>query len=126
MVGAAAMPIDASSVDGDAAERRRAGQRAVQAGGDLADGAAVGDVGQQDGELVAAEAGEDVVAAQRLAQARGDVDEQLVAVLVAQRVVDLLEAVEVDEQSAASEPSRAALASAWRRARGAPRGWTAR
>ena len=67
--------------------------------GHLADGAAVGHDGQ-DGELVAAEAGQDVVAAQQLAQARGDVDEQAVALLVAHRVVDLLEAVEVDEHEA--------------------------
>ena len=85
-----------AELDGDAADVERDGQRAVQARGHLADGAAMGHVGQ-DRELVAAEAGQDVVAAQQMAQARGDVDEQAVAVLVAHRVVDLLEAVEVDE-----------------------------
>ena len=54
--------------------------------------------GDQHGELVAAQAGEDVAAAQRAAQAGGDLDEQTVALLVTQRVVDLLEAIEVDEQ----------------------------
>ena len=69
--------------DGDAAQGEGLLQRAVQAGGDLGHGAAVGDVGQEDRELVAAEAGQDVLAAQDGAQARGDVDEQLVAVVVA-------------------------------------------
>ena len=85
-----------AELDGDAGDVEREGQGTVQARGHLADGAAMGHDGQ-DGELVAAEAGQDVVAAQQLAQARGDVDEQAIALLVAHRVVDLLEAVEVDE-----------------------------
>ena len=85
-----------AELDGDAADVEREGQGAVQARGHLADGAAVRHDGQ-DRELVAAEAGQDVVAAQQMAQARGDVDEQAIALLVAHRVVDLLEAVEVDE-----------------------------
>ena len=51
-----------------------------------------------DDELVAAEAGEHVVVAQRRAQATGDRLQQLVADLVAEAVVDRLEVVEVDEQ----------------------------
>jgi hypothetical protein len=85
-----------AELDGDAADVEGEGEGAVQAGGHLADGATVGQDGQ-DRELVPAEAGQDVVAAQQLVQALGDVDEQAVGLLVAHRVVDLLEAVEVDE-----------------------------
>ena len=53
---------------------------------------------QQDGELVAAEARDGVAVAQDRLQPRGDLAEQLVAVGVAEGVVDLLEAVQVDEQ----------------------------
>ena len=48
-------------------------------------------------ELVAAEAGDDVGAAHGRAQPVGDRAQQLVAAGMAQRVVDLLELVEVDE-----------------------------
>ena len=50
------------------------------------------------GELVAAEAGDHVAGAQHAAQALGDDLEQAVAGAVAERVVDDLEVVEVDEQ----------------------------
>ena len=56
------------------------------------------EVGEHDRELVAAEPGQRVALAQRAAEALGDDLEQLVAVVVPERVVDLLEAVEVDEQ----------------------------
>ena len=49
-------------------------------------------------ELVAAEAGHRVAGADRVAQPVGDLDQQLVAGGVAEAVVDLLEAVEVQEQ----------------------------
>jgi hypothetical protein len=56
------------------------------------------DVGQRDQELVAAEPRQQVALAQRAEQALADVPQQLVAHGVAQRVVDALEAVEVEEQ----------------------------
>ena len=59
-------------------------------------------------ELVAAEPRERVAAPQRVAQPLGDVAQQPVAVVVAERVVDLLEAVEVDQQQA--DQSRRAAA----------------
>ena len=55
-------------------------------------------VGQQDGELVAAQPGEEVAGPQGRAQARADLPEQVVAGVVAEAVVDLLEAVEVEQQ----------------------------
>ena len=49
-----------------------------------------------DGELVAGETGDDVTGFQHLGQPTADLDEQVVAGMVAQRVVDLLEPVEVE------------------------------
>ena len=54
-------------------------------------------VGQQDRELVAAQPRDDVVVPQRAAQPFGDLLEQLVAAVVAERVVDVLEPVDVQE-----------------------------
>ena len=68
--------------------------------------AAVGQPAQQHGELVAAEPGERVAAAQRAAQPGGDLAQQPVAVVVAERVVDLLEPVEVDQQQRRPVPPR--------------------
>ncbi len=53
---------------------------------------------EQQRELVAAEPGQGVARAARLREALGNGLEQLVARVVAEAVVDLLEAVEVDEQ----------------------------
>ena len=58
----------------------------------------VGEPVDQDAELVAAEAGDDVAGAQMGAQARGDRAQQLVAGVVAHAVVDQLEVVEVEEE----------------------------
>ena len=60
-------------------------------------------------ELVAAEAGEQVGLAQRGGERPRHVLQQLVADAVAQRVVDVLEAVEVDEQHADAPPRPARL-----------------
>ena len=66
--------------------------------GDAAGGWHVGRAGQQDGELVAAQTRHRVRLAQRLAQARADQLEQAVPDQVAERVVDFLEAVEIEQQ----------------------------
>ena len=57
----------------------------------------LGEIGQQDPELVAAKAGHHVAGAKHGGQARTDLGEQHVAEVVAQRVVDLLEVVQVHE-----------------------------
>ena len=57
---------------------------------------------QQDGELVAAQAGDRVAVAQSVRHPAGDLAQQRIAVLVAEGVVDVLELVEVDHQ----EPDR--------------------
>ena len=67
---------------------------------DLGDGLGVvgaEHVGEQDAELVAAEAGDGVGGAQRRLEALGDLLEEHVAVVMAERVVDLLEVVEVHD-----------------------------
>ena len=58
---------------------------------------------EDEGELVSAEASDDVGLAQASAEHAGEADDQLVAGGMAERVVDVLEAVEVDhgERSAA-------------------------
>ena len=81
----------------------------------------LGGAGHQDGELVAAEPGDQVPVAGAAAQQVGDLAEQLVAGLVPGDVVDRLEAVEVDQQHAAGlalgGAARAASSAAMRRAR---------
>ena len=62
---------------------------------------AASDLRQQDPELVAAEARDGVGGAQRGLEAPAQLDEQLVARGMAQRVVDLLEAVEIDDRDRA-------------------------
>ena len=73
-------------------------------------------VGEQDAELVPADARDDVLAAHRLLQAGGRQPQQLVAVVVAERVVHRLEVVEVDdeEREAASSGRRASAGRAAR------------
>ena len=58
----------------------------------------VGRPEQQDGELVAAQTGDRVGAAQRLLQTRADLGQQPIADLVTERVVDVLEAIEIQQQ----------------------------
>ena len=72
-----------------------------QVGCDLARGGLVG-AGEEDGELVAAEPGEHVGLAHAHPQQRGDAAKQVVAGAVAERVVDVLEVVEVEHQHGAA------------------------
>jgi len=67
---------------------------------------------QDDGEFVAAQAGDEVIGTQLLIQPVGHDAQHLVADLVALRVVDVLEAVEIDEQQRDLRFSRCARASA--------------
>ena len=112
-------------------------QRDAEAGGDVEplafDHAGLGDGGEellrhrlgvlgladleQHGELVAAEAAHQVAVAHRAAQAAGEGLQHAVADAVAERVVDHLEAVEVEE-----EHGQAAAAQAGGGERGSPGG----
>ena len=84
-------------------------------------------VGQQDRELVAAEARDDVVVPQRAAQPLGDLLEQLVAAVVAERVVDVLEPVDVEQHEADARAGLAApRGSSGASARRACAGWAGR
>ena len=79
-------------------ERRRQGPPDPLGG---PDGALLGvRAGDQDGELVAAEAGHQVARPHRVGEPLGHDAQQLVADVVALRVVDRLEAVQVQEQHA--------------------------
>jgi hypothetical protein len=97
VVGLQGDPDRGAELDGHAGDIEWAREGGMNAGGDFPESAAVRQRGEH-GELVAAEAGEEVAAAQHLAQAMGDLDQEPVALLVAERVVDLLEAIEVDQQ----------------------------
>ena len=84
-------------MDGDAVNVERALERTAQPQRDRAGGRLVS--GHQDErELVAAEPRESIVLAHRLGEARPHLAKDLVAGMVAEGVVELLEAVEVDEQ----------------------------
>ena len=66
----------------------------------IADSATPAGRGQEHGELVAAEAGHGVRVAHDLLEPARDLDEQLVAAGVPEGVVDLLEAVDVEQHQA--------------------------
>ena len=59
------------------------------------------DVGQQDHELIPADAGNRVLIAQHALQMVGDADEQLIAHLMAVAIVDRLEIVQVEKADGA-------------------------
>ena len=79
-------------------DHHRRGQHFVDARGRDADFVGRIDLVEHDDEFVAAHAHHDVRGAHRRAHALGDFLQQLVAHFVAARVVDVLEAVEVEEQ----------------------------
>ena len=74
------------------------------------------DAGAEDGELVAAEARDQVAVAHGAAQPVRDLDQQPVAGLVAEAVVDDLEVVEVEEEDGDALAASAAPRSAARNA----------
>jgi hypothetical protein len=86
---------DADDAPGDRVVRGDQGEAPF---GDAQRVPAVAQVLQQDGELVPAEAGDDVLGAYRLAEPVGDAGEQAVPGGVTVGVVDVLEPVQVDEQ----------------------------
>ena len=101
-VGLAGRGEPAADADADvaalAADVERLAERGAQPSGGHRRLRLVLDAGAEDGELVAAEAGDHVVVADRAAQPVRDLDQQPVAGLVAEAVVDDLEVVEVEEQ----------------------------
>ena len=88
----AGVDVDADAADGEGMLERGAQPQPGGARRRLVAGL------EDDRELVAAEPGERVVVAQELLQARADLAQHLVAGVVAERVVELLEAVEVDQE----------------------------
>ena len=92
-----------------AVEVERVLQRLLDALGDHGRLARVADVVEQDRELVAAEPGDGVAGPQGRLQPARDGDQQPVADVVAERVVDELEAVEVQEQHRRAGGRAAAL-----------------
>ena len=97
VVGVERDPDAGLDLDGELLELEPLGDRLAHAGAGLDRRVGAADVGDQHRELVAAEAGDGVAGAQVSSAARRRAQQQ-VAVVVAERVVDLLEAVEVDHQ----------------------------
>ncbi len=98
-----AVVVEGAARDPDADRGRQllaldAERRLERLGQALGDGRRVASVLEQDRELVAAEAGARVAVPQAGADAVGDLQQQLVARLVPEAVVDGLEVVEVEEQ----------------------------
>ena len=75
--------------------RRKRLDQAVHEGHDVAE---IGDVDQRDGELVAAQPGDQVALTQRRLNAGADVAQHLVAARVIGGIVDLLELVDVEAE----------------------------
>ena len=89
-----------AGVDAAAFDDEGPAQRLDDAFGEVGRAAQVLDLGLHDGELVAAKARHRVGFTDRGVQAPGDALEQLVADVVAQRVVDVLEVIEVEQVQA--------------------------
>ena len=87
----------------EAVDRRR--ERLREALGERGGGALVLALGEH-GELVAAEARERLGDVEHAVQARGDLDQHVVARLVAERVVDGAEAVQADQQDGDARAQR--------------------
>ncbi|CAN5918119.1 hypothetical protein BH23ACT10_BH23ACT10_01790 [soil metagenome] len=90
-------PDARTDLERQAVDTERFTQRCQHALGDVGRGVIVGP-GHQDRELVTAQPRDGVALADSLLQPLGDAGQQLVADAVAERVVDLLEPVEVNEQ----------------------------
>src|SRR5204862_6313020 len=90
----------AGDFDRYAAEEERSDERGADALLDVDCARLV--VGEtHDGECVATKARDRVGRAQRLAKTAADLDQQLIAEVMAERVVDLLEAIEIHHDHAA-------------------------
>ena len=89
-------PDAGSGKDFVAAKHERLGECALDA---QREGFGVGLVGilDQDGELVSAEAGKGVLIAQATAQAASELAQQVITDIVAERIVDILEVVQIDK-----------------------------
>jgi hypothetical protein len=84
-------------VEGDPADAEGLLQRHAQLVGHRA-GSLGGGAREQDGELVPAEPGDGIGFPQRPGEPLADLDEELIAMVVAEGVVDVLEPVQVQEQ----------------------------
>ena len=97
-------------IDVVAADRVGRADGGNDAPGDRLQRIRVGRAGGDDGEFVAAEAGDQIVAAHDAAQALRDVENELVADMVAERVVDVLEVIEIDVEHRRRRTAAAHLA----------------
>ena len=116
IAGVARAPVDhrdadrGADIDGVAADRIGRAHRRDDAPGDRLQRIRVGCADGQDGEFVAAEARDEIVAAHHMAQPLSDRENELVADMVAERIVDVLEVIEVDEEHGGGGPAAAHFA----------------
>ena len=92
------MPMLASTCEGQIADLERIAEPGQDAMGDVDRLGRAMNGTQQQAELVASETGDRVAIAQYRPDPRADRGEQLIAVVMAQGVVDLLEPIEIDHQ----------------------------
>lgn len=85
------------------------GQLADDGPGDLLNALRVIHIGQDDGELIAAKAGDRIRLAHARADALAGLDQQRISPVMPERVVDLLEAVEIDQHQRHAPPDTAWL-----------------
>ena len=96
--GAIATPTEAATSHLVPVERDGLLEGPQQAAGEVHGAVLVDGAGEQDGELVAAEPGDGAGRADDALEPEGDLHEQAVALLVPERLVDLLELVEVEDE----------------------------
>ena len=101
------MPIDPDDVERETLDRHRLLQLLEHTVGDPQRDVLARQVGQHDPELVAAEPRHQVVVAQHARQPRPDLLQQQVAEVVTERVVDLLEVIEVHQHHGHAAVGRA-------------------
>ena len=110
-----------------AADRIGRAERIDDAAGDSLQRVGIGLAGGDDGELVAAEPGDQIVAAHDAAQPLRDIENERVADVMAERIVDVLEVIEIDvEDRGRSGRRRAHSRSRFRAARRKHADWAGR
>ena len=116
------MPMLAEMAAAPSLEQKRAAQLGIDFGGDIVDVGGIGDIGEDDGEFVAAQPGHRIGVAHAGLDALGSFLEQLIARPVTELVVDLLEVVQVDEKQAQPQPVAGGMpSSCCKRSRNRPR-----
>ena len=104
IAGVAGAPVNhrdadrGADIDGMAADRIGGAHRGDDASGDRLQRIGVRRADGQNGKFIAAEPGDEIVATHHMTETLGDRENEFVADMMAERIVDVLEMVEVDEE----------------------------